>query len=252
MKTIIGVFAIVGLGMTAAGLAIAAAPVPSFDAPATVRPAAASDAAAVQPGRWVSVRRPVEVFSLSAPGFGATDQAYAGERDPSGDGRRDTLSIGSLDADGPFAAISVVRMVSADGRELGDTARRLAGGTLTDASEPSAMATKFGDMSAASLSAGQPGRKRSCIAFGRHEEAMRFAVQGLVCGAPGAVIDRRTASCLVDRLDLVSAGRDTSLRGYFAAAETRRNFCGAGDLQASRGRPAAPAATAPRQMASIR
>ena len=139
--------------------------------------------------------------------------------------------LGSLADDGPFVAVSVVRRTSEDGRELGDTALRLTDGTASRADDPTPMRTKFGPMFAAELSAGPDGRRRSCIAFGRHEEAMHLAIQGIACATPGSPIDRKTAACLVDRLDLL--GADPVMRAYFVAAEKQRKFCSASDLRAA-------------------
>lgn len=184
-----------------------------------------------EPDRWIELPRTIEAFSLSSRTL-AVGSSYRGERNPGTEGRRDTITFGSLAFDEPYIAVSIVRQTSPDGRELGDTALRLTGGTASRATDPVPMKTKFGDMASAELTAGPTGRARSCVAFGRHEEALRLAIQGIYCASPGKPADRRVAACTIDRLDLVGAG-DVPLRSYFVAAEKRRNFCGSGDLRAS-------------------
>ena len=238
-----------------AGLAVAAAPggdpnaavratppaaapaaeaTPAEATPAEATPAAATPAAA-SPGlpssQWAELRRPLELFSLSLPGAAGSLPSYRAERNLASEGRRDTLVFGSPNDDGPMIAIAVVRNVSPEADELSDTAQRLADGHAGPASEPVAMTTKFGDMASAELTITTDHGVRPCIAFGRLEEPLRFAVQGLYCAPVGAKADRVAARCAVDRLDLAGGG-DAALQTYFASAEKRRNFCGTGDLRA--------------------
>jgi len=190
--------------------------------------------ASTAPGdAWRPLERPIEMFAISAPSFIDGVPVYRAERNLAGPARRDTLSLGSLDNEGPWLAVAFHRELSADGHELAATADRLSSGTATAPTASSTLDSKFGPIVAAEIKAGAAGREHDCLAFGRQETDLRFAFQGLYCAAEGKAADRRTLSCLIDRIEMIGGGSDRQLRGYFVATEKRRDFCGAGDLRAT-------------------
>jgi hypothetical protein len=87
-------------------------------------------------------------------------------------------------------------------------------------------------MASAGFSSGDA-TPRQCLAFDRYDAAAAVAIDGVVCAPRGEALAPSRAACLVDRLDLVGGRSDPALRRYFAEAEARRDFCGAGDLRAS-------------------
>jgi hypothetical protein len=216
-----------GLALAVAGLAGAAAPekpMPAIAAPVKVErdlPPAGE--------RWIEVQRPIEIFSLSAPNLGSETLLYRGERSLTDEARRDTLRLGSLESQGPFIAISVHRRPTIVA-SLSAMARRLTGAATRLGRAGMPIKTKFGDMASAELSAGGG---RACLAFDRFEASAQVAIEGVYCPAKGEGVDRRAAACLVDRLDLLGGKNDALLRRYFIEAETRRDFCGTGDLRTS-------------------
>ena len=195
--------------------------------------AAVADSAASVADEWLPSERPIEVFSISAPSFIDGQLTYLAERNRVGPTRRDTLTLGTFGGEGPWLGLALHRQLSADGHELAATAARLSMGSATAPTDSTMVQTKFGPVIAAGLKAGLPGHLRSCIAFGRYEEGLRFAIQGLYCAGDGRAADPRTLTCLVDRIELVGSASDPQLRTLFVATEKRRDFCGAGDPRAT-------------------
>jgi len=204
---------------------------------------------AVDRDHWLPTERPIEVFSISAPSFIEGEISYRAERNAAGAGRRDTLTLGAFDGDGPWLGVTLHRQLSSDGHELGASAARLSAGTAGQPTGSITLDTKFGPIIAASIPAGTPGRQHACLAFGHIEDALHFAFQGLYCAAEGKAAEPRTLACLVDRIDLIGAAGDPQLRAFFVGTEKRRDFCGAGDLRATGAKRAwfqgGPAAAAP-------
>ena len=220
------------LVLTAAGLTLAVAPGPSqagLQAPASEpslkvlveTPRSATDE------RWTTIHQPMEIFSLSQPGLAA---GYSSERNGTGDMRRDTMRLGSLETGGTFAAVTVHRRPSIV-PTLAETAQRLTGERTVELSRADEMTSKFGTMSSAQAAIASGADRRACIVFDRYEPSAQVAIDGIVCAPQGTQIDRRAVSCLVDRLDLLGGGNDPALRSYFSKAEKKRDFCGAGDLR---------------------
>ena len=208
-----------------------------------------ASAAADLPDTWLPSERPIQTFSISAPSFIDGELTYRAERNLAGPARRDTLMLGTLDSDGPWLGLALHRQLSIDGHELAATAGRLSAGSVTAPTGSTTLETKFGPVVAADVKAGLPGHQRACLAFGRHEEVLRFAFQGLYCAGNGKMAELRTLQCLIDRIELVGGSSDPQLRAFFVGTEKRRDFCGAGDLRATGAKRAwfqgGPSATAP-------
>ena len=79
-----------------------------------------------------------------------------------------------------------------------------------------ALTTRFGRFETATLRV--PGRSAACDGFHLALAAPALAIDGVACGTV-----RGDLACLIDRLDLVSAGEDSALVDLFVAAELRRN-----------------------------
>lgn len=89
-----------------------------------------------------------------------------------------------------------------------------------------ALDTKFGVLPTADMAIdGVEGRK-ACLGFSHRVESAHFRLSGWVCSPGPEIVDRREATCLVDRVMAVSVG-DPAVAAIFASAELRRQHCGA-------------------------
>ncbi len=68
----------------------------------------------------------------------------------------------------------------------------------------------------------------NCIGFVRAFDNPRVQIGGLSCNM-NLLVDRKTISCALDRLTLMSAGSDPDIAKLFAHAEQKRHFCGQRD-----------------------
>jgi hypothetical protein len=68
----------------------------------------------------------------------------------------------------------------------------------------------------------------NCIGFLRSFDNPRVQIGGLSCNM-NLLVDRKTISCALDRLTLLSAGSDPDIAKLFAHAEQKRHFCGQRD-----------------------
>ncbi len=198
-------------------------------------PAAPPDAPAPGPV-WIEVNRPIRLFDLSGSSFGKLPLAYRARRLSDGSERRDTLTYGTFEADAPALTLSILRAGPA-GRAAAlatDLARVADPETLATASGGAStpVRTRFGTVEAADLTVVTGAKPRPCLAFRlRAGDAAPVAMAGLACGTPAKPVDRARLACVLDRLDLLSAGEDTALRDFFVEAERHRGQgCGGAGL----------------------
>ena len=175
--------------------------------------------------RWLEVVKPVQIFSLEAPQFRRESLAYAARRLVSGLTREDTLAYGTPSGEAPMLRLALVRGSSPDtGSALGGGMARIAerqGLDPTIGTKRGALTTRFGRFDTATLRIS--GRAGACDGFHLALAAPALSVDGIACGTA-----RGDLACLIDRLDLVSAGDDRPLADLFAATELHRNPACAG------------------------
>jgi hypothetical protein len=209
-----------GLAALGAGLSILGA---------SARPEAAS-ATATGPDRsaWreASLRRPA--FDLDAPRWRPLGAHFDALRHESGL-VRDVFRFGDATGDTRHAVVVLDRgpigtnrldidlMMLADDLDV-PMMLGLGDGTLD---------TKFGPLSTVDLAVRAGDRRKACLGFGLRDHEARFRMYGWVCSRGPEIVDRREASCLIDRLVLLGAG-DPALGRLFQAAELRRQVCPAG------------------------
>jgi hypothetical protein len=184
------------------------------------------------PPAWIDIAQPIQLFNLDAPDIANSTLTYEARRHRTGDGRQDVLTFGKLSGEAPFVRLVLYRV----GREkpgeapfFVDLARVAASAGLSVARSltPEDLATRFGDLEAADvdLAAGS-GAPTPCLGFRGVLLDGGFRMSGFACGAPEKPLSRPALACLIDRLDLNSAGDDQALAGFFAATELRRDpFC---------------------------
>lgn len=84
--------------------------------------------------------------------------------------------------------------------------------------------TKFGAMQVADAILESDKARLACLAFRRIDTA-GLVIAGWYCGTQARPADRVSFTCFIDRLDLVGAGQDHTLRRIFAEAERQRKAC---------------------------
>ncbi len=200
-----------------AGLAVASQMAADHSAPQTV-PHPSSDS-------WLAIMQPLPLFGLSGTDFAKLPLDYAAVRHSAGGGRRDILMFGDPQGDQSWLKLSLYRI----GAEATSTRDDLAdmvqgfGFEMTNSAEPTLLATRFGSFEAADMRIGAPSGPRPCLGF-RSMQAPDAAlrVEGLACGSLDHPMGRDLLSCVIDRIDLLSAGDDQALRDIFVEAERRR------------------------------
>lgn len=173
---------------------------------------------------WIAVNRPIAMFALAATDLEPT--GYDARRSIDGSRREDVLSFGRLDQDRPHLRLRVA--VGATGGDhaplLVALARDAAGNGLSvrRSAAPLGLATRFGEIETADVKLEDGTTIRACLAFRRQQGSEGFGFGGWWCGSTEKPADRRQLACLIDRLDLVSAGAEPALRALFARSELSR------------------------------
>jgi hypothetical protein len=175
---------------------------------------------------WIDIPRPFRLFALNSPEWGRAPASYTAERHRDGGGRRDHLTFGAFGADRPWLHLTLYRAGSEDADPrpfFVDIARRAAPSGLAVArmSLPKALPTRFGTFDVAEFTlagaSGASGPSTRCLGF-RLADGQVLQIGGFTCGPPGAPIERSRLACTLERIDLVSAGDDKQLRGFFTGA----------------------------------
>ena len=219
--TIVRVLAYMGalalLATVAAGLFQTQAVIAAFD-PSPLRP------------QWIEVERPRPAFEGLIPELGGGATRYAILRRDLDDARKDVLSWGEAAGSSPYAMIEIYRAGRSAERFIdaaSEVAARLVDFDVTDdVKAAGTVASKFGAVPLVDFAIAPAGRERRCLGFARAFAAPVLQIAGWYCSAGDEVVNRAALACALDRLSIVSAGGDTKLAEFFAAAELRRTFCG--------------------------
>ena len=194
-----------------------------------VRSSGTNQAGRAPPDAWVEVNRPIHLYGLAGTEFARMTSTYTARRHAAGGGREDVLSFGSLDGrDEPFLRLSIYRIGSEAGPPLPlkaelDRMGRQSGMVLVSSGAQAALATRFGPFEGADVRLQSVSIAAPCLGFGSapsNDAVLRIA--GFVCGSAGKPIGRDTLGCVIDRIDLDSAGEDTALQHVFVVAERHR------------------------------
>ncbi|WP_066477306.1 hypothetical protein [Bosea sp. WAO] len=181
---------------------------------------------------WISIARPVALFGLETPELGKRT-GYEARRSQDGTRREDVLSFGEFGEDKPLLALKlqVNRESGVQGAPAGlsqpfvialvreSAARGLSVGR-SGATTP--LETKFGMVETADISLNDGNAGRACIGFRHLDGSAHLSFSGWWCGGEGKPADRAQLGCMLDRIELLSAGDDSELRALFAKAEPHR------------------------------
>lgn len=193
---------------------------------------------------WVTIGRPIALFGLDSPELDKRS-GYEARRSQDGQRREDLLSFGEFDGGKSFLSlkfqvnrdaqiqkalagqsqpfvITLVRESAARGLSVGRS------GAATT------IETKFGIVETADIGLSDGTSGRACIAFRHLDGAAHLSFSGWWCGSEARPADRAQLICLIDRIDLLSAGDDPELRASFARTElNRRQGCSVPRLAAT-------------------
>jgi hypothetical protein len=199
-------------------LSLLTLPVPQQDAPVA--------APRVSKPAWVEIAKPFRLFALAAPDWGREPTSYTAQRQRDGGGRRDNLTYGTFGTDQPWLHLTLYRPGTEEAVAAPffvDMARRAAPAGLAVArmGQPAPLPTRFGTFEVADFTlagqAGATGPSTQCLGFRLPTDKI-LQIGGFACAAPGQPVSRQRLACTLDRIDLISAGDDTDLRGFFTRA----------------------------------
>lgn len=180
---------------------------------------------------WIDVERPFPAFALSIPEAADVPATYTIRRHVEGSGRKDILALGEPDAGTPFLQVEIYRPGSEIDhfapplKEISASAGTL--GAVDVVREQEMLETKFGPLAIMTFATSH-GPSRQCLAFVRTWDDPRLQLSGWFCQG-GAIVERSTLACALDRLTLLAAGSEPKVGALFAKAELNRSYCGQRD-----------------------
>ena len=188
---------------------------------------------------WVDIAQPLQLYALPAPELDKKPRVYTARRHGAGAGRQDTLVFGSLDGREPYVRMNIYRAgaeAASAAAFFVELARRAAedGAAILRSGQPTPLPTRFGGFEAADATLAGPRGEAACLGFRLMSDTPALRISGYACGTDAAPLDRGALACILDRLDLVSAGEDIALRRFFVEAEQRRG-AGCGPSRTSAG-----------------
>jgi hypothetical protein len=199
-------------------------------------------AEAAQPPLWIDIVKPIALFGLDMPDISKDARIYVARRHSEGGGRQDTLGFGRLDGPDPYLRLMVYRIGNEARHKVSfyvDLARRAAAAGLSighGLKSQEAM-TRFGLFEVADVDLmDKEGLPTPCLGFRSANDDLPVQMAGFACGSKAKPLSRPGLVCLIERLDLNSAGEDQVLARFFAEAELKRTA-------ACNGNALAPAAT---------
>ncbi|PTM41191.1 hypothetical protein [Bosea sp. 124] len=188
---------------------------------------------------WIAITRPIPMFGLESPELDRSSATLEARRSADGSQREDILGFGGFAEPKPHL---LLRLTVEHGR--GDLSQPFIIALVREAASramsvqrsgtPTAIQTRFGPVETADATLNDGEASRPCIAFRMDSGALPLSLAGWWCGGDGKPADRQQLVCLIDRIDLLNAGDDRTLRTAFARTElSRQPGCAPPRLSAS-------------------
>jgi hypothetical protein len=180
---------------------------------------------------WIEIEKPFPAFALSIPEAADVPAGYTIRRHATGNGRKDILTLGDANGVAPYLQVEIYRpgteieTFAAPQVEIAANAASLEPVNIARENEP--LDSKFGPLTILTF-ATSGATPRQCLAFVRAYDDPRLQISGWFCQG-GALIDRSTLACALDRLTLLAAGSEPKIGALFAQAELHRSYCGQRD-----------------------
>lgn len=195
--------------------------------PPPVRDVRREPRAALGDEGWIRIAKPIAMFGLDSAELDRQAPAYEARRSQGGGKREDMLVFGRFAEAKPHLVLRLLL----DGKEdqlsqpfvvamVREAAGR--GMSLQRSGAPIGIETKFGLVETADATLSDGEASRACIGFRYRMGEAHLSLSGWWCGAGNRPADRQQLICLLDRLDLISAGDDRALHAAFARTELKR------------------------------
>jgi hypothetical protein len=232
-----GLAALAGIGLTAAlvtGLSsddsearLASLTELPAAAPRLVRDVRQEPRAALGDEGWIRIARPIAMFGLDSTELDRQEPAYEARRSQDGTRREDVLAFGGFAEPKPHLVLRL--LLDAKDDQLSQPfvialVREAAGRgmSLQRSGTPTGIETKFGLVETADATLSDGATSRACIGFRHRMSDAHLSLSGWWCGGEKRPADRQQLVCLLDRVDLLSAGDDRTLHAAFARTELKR------------------------------
>ncbi|MBY6240789.1 hypothetical protein [Methylosinus sp. Sm6] len=176
---------------------------------------------------------PKAAFDLDVPEL-AKERVVALEPSRHAGGRQESMTFGGFDAGRFYLRIDILQPT---GDKLGnsdfflDMARHAAdaGLSVVRIAQPIPLSGRAGAFEAADIRLSQrqgegPVTERGCTAVRLIDSTLSIEIAGLACGAAGRPVDRRVATCLLDRVFYLPGGKNEGLQKAFAKADAPSCF----------------------------
>lgn len=184
-------------------------------------------------GEWVEIARPHAAFAMSFGETGQSEPHYGIRRHINGQGRKDTMSFGTLTGEAASAMVEIYRPgpeFTGFGDPVTEVLARLPDLPLAEGVRNNeTIKTKFGPVDLVDFAIERGGRDetaRRCLGFAHAFEEPALLVAGWYCNSGPEIVSRAILACGLDRLTLLGAGSEPRLAALFAQADLKRVFCG--------------------------
>jgi hypothetical protein len=181
--------------------------------------------------QWIEIPRAQGAFSMNSSSLDGIGAHYVVRRHRSGGGRKDELTFGDPSARRPYVRIVFYRpgtegMAEPDPLEaIVEVASRSSIDAELQETDRT-VATKFGTLPIVAMTVKNVTGPRYCIATAAAWSDPRLGLTAWWCNEGAELVAHGDFACLLDRLELMSAGGDDRLAEFFANAELRRRTCG--------------------------
>lgn len=182
---------------------------------------------------WIDIPRAHGAYDLSSPMLAGMEPRYLTRRHRTGGGRKDIITFGSAaNAATPFVQVSLYRP-GTEGALAADALEAVAAAAAESRIEAAlrgpagGIVTKFGELSAVEMRLAHAQGPRNCLAAVGRFDAPSLGLVAWYCNPGDELVAVGQLACLLDRLSLVTSGRDEKLIDFFAKAELNRSFCDA-------------------------
>jgi hypothetical protein len=180
---------------------------------------------------WIEVTRNQSAFALESPALEGLHARYVFHRHRTGGGRKDSLIWGNVADAGPYVRVVLYRpgaeAVDSDPLEAAVAVASESAIEAELAGPTGELVTKFGLLPLIDMTVKEGERRRACLAAAGHWNEPRLGIVAWWCNAGPELVARGQFACMLDRLNLMSAGGDDRLAQFFAKAELKRGSCGA-------------------------
>lgn len=232
-----GLAALTGIGLTAALVTalssddgearLASLTELSTAAPRLVRDVRQEPRPALGDEGWTRIAKPIAMFGLDSTELERQAPVYEARRSQDDARREDVLAFGGFAEPKPHLVLRF--LLDSKDEQLSQPfvialVREAAGRgmSLQRSGAPTGIETKFGLVETADATLSDGATSRACIGFRHRVSDAHLSLSGWWCGGASRPADRQQLTCLLDRVNLLSAGDDRALHAAFTRTELER------------------------------